>query len=206
MSSRTFFFKSTAIALAASFVSVTGMPVTNAEAHDRHNVYKHYGHGTSLTKNGHRKFHKKYGRGNHGTYAYQNYYHGHHYKKHKRKKRSNGDLVAAGIIGLAVGAIIASESSKRKNHQPAYQYNDPYRGSYSGGYNGGGQHIPLDEYDSSSYSSQGEPNVITYNDDVSLEPWTPGWQRWCQNRFRSFNAQTGTYRGYDGRDHFCVPN
>ncbi|MAY63701.1 MAG: hypothetical protein CML29_15975 [Rhizobiales bacterium] len=37
----------------------------------------------------------------------------------------------------------------------------------------------------------------------SLEPWTRDWYRYCDNRYRSFNPDTGTYRGFDGRDHFC---
>ncbi len=49
----------------------------------------------------------------------------------------------------------------------------------------------------------GGPKVITYAS--SLEPWTRGWYEWCDDRYRSFNPQTGTYRGYDGLDHFCVP-
>jgi len=36
------------------------------------------------------------------------------------------------------------------------------------------------------------------------QPWSKSWYRYCSNKFRSFNASTGTYRGYDGRDHFCV--
>ncbi|MGJ8571328.1 MAG: BA14K family protein [Hoeflea sp.] len=38
------------------------------------------------------------------------------------------------------------------------------------------------------------------------EPWSRSWFQYCSNRFRSFDASTGTYRGYDGRDHFCVAN
>ena len=37
----------------------------------------------------------------------------------------------------------------------------------------------------------------------SLEPWTRDWYRYCDNKYRSFNPNTGTYRGFDGRDHFC---
>ena len=40
----------------------------------------------------------------------------------------------------------------------------------------------------------------------SYEPWNQSWFRYCSNKYRSFNAATGTYRGYDGRDHFCVAN
>ena len=35
---------------------------------------------------------------------------------------------------------------------------------------------------------------------------TPAYPRdsnYCASRFRSYNPQTGTYRGYDGRDHPC---
>jgi len=39
-----------------------------------------------------------------------------------------------------------------------------------------------------------------------MAPWSPGWYRYCDKKYRSFNASTGTYRGYDGRDHFCVVN
>ncbi|MDP3525011.1 MAG: BA14K family protein [Hoeflea sp.] len=38
----------------------------------------------------------------------------------------------------------------------------------------------------------------------TFEPWTQSWMRYCSNKYRSFNPSTGTYRGYDGRDHFCV--
>mgnify|MGYP003633853150 CR=1 FL=1 len=38
------------------------------------------------------------------------------------------------------------------------------------------------------------------------EPWSQSWMRYCSNKYRSFNASTGTYRGYDGQDHFCVVN
>ena len=33
---------------------------------------------------------------------------------------------------------------------------------------------------------------------------TQGWYDYCARTYRSFNPQTGTYRGYDGRDHPCV--
>ena len=36
------------------------------------------------------------------------------------------------------------------------------------------------------------------------EPWTQAWYEYCTQRFRSFNAESGTYMGYDGKRHFCV--
>lgn len=38
----------------------------------------------------------------------------------------------------------------------------------------------------------------------AYQPWTKSWMRYCSKKYRSFNASTGTYRGYDGQDHFCV--
>lgn len=39
--------------------------------------------------------------------------------------------------------------------------------------------------------------------EADLEPWSKEWFGWCVKRYRSFNPETGTYRGYDGADHFC---
>ena len=41
---------------------------------------------------------------------------------------------------------------------------------------------------------------------AGYEPWSRGWYQYCSDRYRSFNPNTGTYRGYDGRDHFCSAN
>lgn len=198
--------KLTSVILVTTFVASTALPVSTAQAHDRHNASKHYGHSVALNKRSHRQFHKTYGRGKHGQANYrqqQAQIHAHNAHR-SNKRRKNRELIAAGIIGLAVGAIIASEASKNRNPQPTYQYSDPYNGSHSHN----GHYTPLREYNETYPPTNGYdngPNVITYNDDYSLEPWTPGWQAWCTDRYRSFNARTGTYRGYDGLDHFCVP-
>ncbi len=174
------FFKFTSMILTSTFVASIAMPITAASAHDRHNISKHYGYGTPLTKNGHRKFHKRYGRGHQGRVNYLHESHHHHTYiapqprvVYKKKRRSNGDLVAAGIIGLTLGAIIASESAKNRNHQPSYQYSDPYQGSY----HGNSRHIPLQEYDepgSSVSQYDNGPNVITYDDDYCPSSWVSG--------------------------------
>lgn len=31
----------------------------------------------------------------------------------------------------------------------------------------------------------------------------PGWEAYCFSRYRSFDAISGTYLGYDGRRHYC---
>ncbi|MCB1384902.1 MAG: BA14K family protein [Nitratireductor sp.] len=116
------------------------------------------------------------------------------YKRHHHRS-NDGDLLAAGVIGFAVGALIADQASR----QPPVVYVQP-RPTYV-------QRQPLPAYGGNPYQGgYGEPKVITYNDGYggTYEPWTPEWRAWCDANYRSFNANTGTYRGYDGLDHFCV--
>jgi len=156
-----------------------------------------------------------------GHKSYKSYKH-----VHKQKKRNNnGDLIAAGIIGLAIGAIIANSNEGRVRRVESYDrypapvpprpttygYDDPY---YDNGYDSGYvERQPLSDYSgyNQDYSNQDRgysgnaPRVITYKDTVSLEPWSRGWYEYCGQKYRSFNPQKGTFRGYDGQDHFCVP-
>lgn len=48
------------------------------------------------------------------------------------------------------------------------------------------------------------PTKNTVTAEVKLEPWTAKWRTYCKQRFPSFNATTGTYKGYDGKSHFCT--
>ena len=159
------------LALAGSLFTSVALPVSVAQADHRSHFRYHGGHGI--------------------------HHHRHHPRHVYRKKRNrNGDLIAAGVIGLALGAIIASEANKNRN-EPNYRYRNTRR-----------SYVPNDTYYEPEYRSSyrsGGPDVITYEETASLEPWTPGWREWCSNRYRSFNQRTGTYRGYDGLDHFCVP-
>lgn len=41
-------------------------------------------------------------------------------------------------------------------------------------------------------------------DGGRYEAGSPAWFDWCESRYRSFNPRTGTYRGFDGQDHYCV--
>lgn len=38
---------------------------------------------------------------------------------------------------------------------------------------------------------------------VAPPPWTPEWYTYCKQQYRSFNARTGYFTGYDGLPHFC---
>lgn len=108
----------------------------------------------------------------------------HHHRSY-RHHRDNGDTVAAGVLGLAAGALIGSalaQPERRVYVEPQYAPPPPPPPAY--------------------YPAP--PRRVTYS--PGYQPWTRGWYDYCSNRYRSFNPNTGTYRGYDGRDHFCNAN
>lgn len=123
---------------------------------------------------------------------------------HVVRKDNTGAIVAAGVLGLAVGALIANANQPAAHRQPVVHPNPylqprprperdyfpprPVQHGHYGYHDGHGRH---DHY---------RPVRNTW----SAEPWTPEWYRYCSSRYRSFDARTGTYRGYDGRSHFCV--
>ncbi|MET3559691.1 hypothetical protein ABID39_000368 [Bartonella japonica] len=134
------------------------------------------------------KHHPYYSDGNHnrGHVHHQRREHHHHHVEHKvhryvqehRETRNNsGDTLAAGILGLAAAAILVNVFKKREQPQVVYQQ------------------IPKDQV---IYEVQ---STTTYQQ--LQKPWTHGWLQYCKKRYRSFNPQTGTFRGYDGLDHFC---
>jgi hypothetical protein len=102
---------------------------------------------------------------------YNNYY----------KGRSTGDVVAAGVLGLAAGAIIGGLIARPAYREPVYA--DGYRQAPN--YYGNGA------YNQPRYVGGG------------LEPWSREWFRYCESRYRSFDPGSGTFVGYDGREHFC---
>jgi hypothetical protein len=107
-----------------------------------------------------------------------------HYDNH-----SDGDLVAAGILGLAVGALAVGAATAS---QPEYRVYDDYP-RY------GRRYYPARRY----YPVRRE-YIVDEGYAGALEPWTPEWYRYCEDRYRSFNPRTGTFRGYDGLNHFCT--
>ncbi|WP_395174042.1 BA14K family protein [Roseibium alexandrii] len=107
--------------------------------------------------------------------------HNRHYHKHKhihKHKNNNnvGAAIAAGVIGLAAGAIILGATSKPSYagppRGPAYPYpRAPYPGPVSG--------------------------------PVGFQPWSPAWYDYCSSKYRSFNPSTGTFTTYSGVQKFC---
>lgn len=124
-----------------------------------------------------------------------------HKKRHKapqptkrHTKDDTGKWVVAGIIGLAAGAIILSEVNKSK-----------HRNTNKDTLIGRVQPQPIHDGHGADFwpNTQSQPYTQTQN-RPRIQPWTNAWYRWCAERYRSFNPRTGTYRGLDGFDHFCV--
>lgn len=103
-----------------------------------------------------------------------------------RHRDRTGDAVAAGVIGLAAGALIGSALSQP---QPTYVQPAP---------------VYAPPPPPPAYYPAPPARSVQYR--AGYEPWSRGWYQYCSDRFRSFNPSTGTYRGYDGRDHFCSAN
>lgn len=110
----------------------------------------------------------------------------------------NGDAVALGVLGLAAGAIIGGALADSNNHYSRRVYIDPPHTYYP----------PQPTYypPAPTYVAPPRhyyPRHVGYG---SYEPWSPGWYQYCESRYRSFDPSTGTFRGYDGREHFCTAN
>ncbi len=120
-----------------------------------------------------------------------------------RHRHKNNDAIAAGVIGLAAGAIVGGLLSESRRDNDRVYIDPPYRPRQPGwSYH----------YGSSSHWEY-EPEVTvrpvyqqrpTYY-RPAMEPWSREWFRYCSNRYRSFDGRTGTFMGYDGQRHFCQP-
>jgi len=108
-----------------------------------------------------------------------------HWRRHYRH-RDSGDALAAGLAGLAVGAIVGGALSQPRYYSERV-YIDPPAPRY---YRPAPVYRPVPVY---------RPAPVYYG----AEPWTPEWYRACSIRYRSFDPSSGTFVGYDGRRHFC---
>ncbi|MEJ8474660.1 BA14K family protein [Roseibium algae] len=105
---------------------------------------------------------------------------------HHQKKKHNNDVgiaVAAGVIGLAAGAILLGATSGPSRAAPPRTYYPP---APAGGY----------------YPPAPHRGTI-HGAGYGAQPWSPAWYRYCTNKFRSFNPNTGTYTTYSGVQKFC---
>ena len=111
---------------------------------------------------------------------------------HRHGRHSNGDAIAAGVLGLAAGALIGGALSNSRS-----DYYDGYAGDYiePGGYYV--QPAPVRRY---------YPARVEARGSYGLRPWSRAWYQYCSDRYRTFDARTGTFVGYDGQEHFCAAN
>ncbi len=108
-----------------------------------------------------------------------------------------GGAAAAGVIGLATGAIIGSALSSPGYYAgpsyyggPIYYDPPPYR------------YLPPPPYPYRSEAYVGPPR---YYQPPAYRPvqWSPEWIAYCARKYKSFNPRTGTYRTYSGRVRTC---
>ena len=114
------------------------------------------------------------------------------------RHHGNGDAVAAGVLGLAAGALIGGALANDRPPPDANRYYDD--GYYNDGYYDRDVRVrpaPVRRY-------YVEPRVV-YADRYA-EPWTRDWYEYCSDRYRTFNSRTGTFTGNDGEQHFCSAN
>ena len=175
----------TALIAAVAIATAATAPLSGAHAHDRG-----YQHHHAKNWKGHKQHrHAKRYHGKKRYYAKRRYHaKKRYYNGHRRyrgpvvvERYDNNDALLWGVLGLATGAIIAGTVLNSPADQQDYD-TAPDRDYYP----------PAP--DGTSYSAG----------KAGIEPWTDEWFRYCANKYRSFNAATGTYRGYDGYDHFCM--
>jgi hypothetical protein len=99
---------------------------------------------------------------------------------------NNADLIAAGILGIAIGAIIV------------------------GAANGGEPELeprPRPHWDKfPDAPGRDQPRVIRYEDDSDWtpDPWSREWYEACDARYSTFDPSNGTYVAKGGKRRFCT--
>lgn len=117
---------------------------------------------------------------------------------------SDGGPPFAGVVGIRTGGVALYDLAGGSRYyqtpvvSPDYSYIGPDVEEPSFTY------VPPlalgPAYSSVSFISP----VPAYTNTAGLRPWSPQWYTYCQNRYRSFDPGSGTFTGYDGRQHFCA--
>ncbi len=97
------------------------------------------------------------------------------------------DMLAVGIAGLAAGVIAGAIVSGSQDNGPreVQTYDEPPRYRERAVYDNSGD----DGYRPASYQR--------------VRPWSPAWYQICEDRYDSFDPQTGTYIDGYGNERFC---
>lgn len=148
--------------------------------------------------------------------------------RHHRHGHGGGNFAVGAIIGLTAGAIIggiASDNHARRHryssapppyrprryrrsvtvydeYEPEYyeeEYNDPpYRNYGDNRYEG--RSYERRSYEKRSYS--GNSRRASYGGSAPRQ-WSKAWYRYCANKYRSFDPDSGTFQPYEGPRRMC---
>ncbi len=106
-------------------------------------------------------------------------------------KHHDRDLAIGILGGLAAGAIVGGAIVDQPRHRPPPRFEPDY-----------------DFYRPTPprYPPPRPRPVPEYRGDADLvfQPWSRQWRDFCSNRYRTFNPNTGTYLGNDGKWYFCT--
>jgi hypothetical protein len=91
----------------------------------------------------------------------------------------HGDAVVAGAAGFGIGTLFGSAAA-RPRYYPGTVYVEP---------------APV--YVAPPVVYEAAP--VRY----APAPWSPDWYAYCARRYRTFDAQSGTFISADGREYFC---
>lgn len=113
---------------------------------------------------------------------------------------NSGAAVAAGVAGLAAGAIIGSALTQPRYYAPPPVYYAPAPTYYAtpGTYYAYPTARGLEPYDPSLPAPSG-----SYYSSAGVAPGSADWNAYCASKYRSFDPATGTFLGYDGKRHYC---
>lgn len=122
--------------------------------------------------------------------------------RHHYHGGGNGDAVAAGVAGLAVGALLGGALAQPRvgtrtyiDEGPVYDEPAPVYQERTYVYR------PAPVYRTTRVIVQDQGDYVV---QPRLRPWSRQWMRYCTSRYRSFDPGTGTFIGNDGREHFCA--
>lgn len=108
--------------------------------------------------------------------------------------RDHDDAWAAGAVGLVAGTLIGGAIASQPRYYSEPVYVDPEPEYYE----------PRPVYRARPVYQARPVYRRVAVESYGLEPWTPAWYRYCSQRYRSFDPDSGTFVGYDGRSHFCT--
>lgn len=167
------------ILTAALSASLLAPLATGAQAGGWGDRHGGWGHG--------RGFERGYDRGYDRGWEDRNRVERGRHEERGRKRNNTDAALAAGVIGLAAGAILlGTMSGGASASTPPPAYYPP-------------AHAPIPApgpvYGAPIYGApQASPGYL---------PWSPAWYDYCSSRYRSFNPRTGTFTTHGGEQRFC---